>query len=312
MGFNPATDLPARESELIRVMKEAVDEYLEGTTGAGRAADSIKKDLEGEITGIYNSFLDLPDPADFATEVTNLGRALEQLTPYGYNEKQEEGGHPVNHSANTTLSSVSSTGDHIQDWTGDAATAFKDEYGDRFLQVMGSQFNAYYVTRHAINAEAAVWQTAREDLDKLSNDAIDKMRHVNDSTKGDWETGLKVFGAVVGITAAVATSPISSWAAVGAGVAVASTGLEVVGKAGETKNETLNNASPGGIVESLQDALGKIKTEIADNETEIRNAVNGSLRAIHDAPRDFLLKRPALADAPLDSGSYDKTRLGRP
>jgi hypothetical protein len=311
MAFNPATDLPSRERELIRVMKEAVDEYLEGTTGASRAADSIKRDLEQEITGIYNPFLDIPDPADFATEVMNLGKALEQLTPYGYNEKQKDsGGHPVNHSANTTLQQVSSTGDHIQDWTGDAASAFKDEYGDKFVPVMGSQFNAYYVTRHAINAEAAVWQTAREDLDELSKDAIDQMRHVNDSTKDDWEAGLKVAAAVVGIAGAVATSPISSWAAVGAGVAVAVTGVEVVGKSGESKKEPLNNASPGAIVESLQAALGKIKTEIYNNELEIRNAVSGSLKAINDAPHDFLLKRPKLADAPHDSGIFGNDNLG--
>jgi hypothetical protein len=311
MAFNPPADLPARERELIRVMKEAVDEYLEGEPGAGRAAESIKKDLEQEITGIYSSFLDLPDPASFATEVTNLGKALEQLTPFGYNEHQKDtGGHDVSHPSNTTLAQVSSSGDHIQDWTGDAATAFKDNYGDKFIPTMASQFNAYYVTRHAINAEAAVWETARDDLDKLSNDAIDKMRHVNDSTKDDWEMGLKVAGAVVGITGAVATSPISSWAAVGAGIAVASTGVEVVGKAGKPRNEPLNNSSPGGIVNSLQTALGKIKTDIYDHEISIRNAVNGSLDAINKQPRDFLLPRPQLADAPHDTGIFGNDQVG--
>lgn len=285
--------LPGRASELANIACEKVGPHC---------WDCWHLE-EGDVSGLYDDFLGIPDPSSFASHTDRLLKAMEQLAPSGFSTNQNDSsGVPVSSNANSTLYQVSSAGDEIDDWTGTAADSFKKHYGDKFIPTISSQFVAAWVMRQALNAEAAIWQTVRDDLDKLSNGAIDKVKHAADCSKEDWTTVLTVAGAVVSVGGAIPSggASLAGWAAVGAGVTVASTGMTLVGAEGKKDELGLSNSPPKQIVKDLKDRLSKIKEYINTHETSIANAIDGSLKAIDSGGpgwKEFCLPRPALADA---------------
>lgn len=301
-------ELPGRAATL---KEKAIDVYVSMCLrGGGRYAamamsqyqDLAEKRFAG-VESMYDDFLGCPAPEDFAWATDMLGTAMSELATTGY-EKDPVGGESLMGSANTELSGVGSSGDYMADWTGDAASTYNANFADKFEPVTSNQFVLASVARNAINAEAAIWQTVRDDLDRLSQDAIDKMEECLDKSPSDWSMALTVAAAVVSVVAVPATGGTSlalGFAAVGAGLGVAATG--VGGSGGEPDTIGLETGSPEAIIGSLEEALGKVKSHISEKEQLIDDQLRATASEV-EAGWDLLcLPRPALADA--DEHRYD-------
>jgi len=298
MTFDVA-DLPGRAQELNKAANDAASDTFDPQIGY--APNYVTSD--DEVLGIYNDFLDAPAPEDFSWAAEGLLKAMRKLATSGFNANKQgdKPDHPNLEPGNNDLTGVDAAGVEVEDWTGDAADAFFLNYGEKFVPTASNQFCAYYVLRHAVNAEAAVWQTARDDLDKLSKDAIEQMRHVADSNQDDWTNALSVAGAVVAIGGAIPTAgaTLSGWAVVGAGVTVASTGMGLAKKEEKKKDPlALANGNPQEIIREVKRALGEIKKEIKSGEEEIKRVVEDAVNTIDGSWKEFCLPRPALADVP--------------
>ncbi|GGO78663.1 hypothetical protein [Nocardioides deserti] len=293
--------LPARAADLKEAGVRAAYRELTrfGAGGGGGAAQmmQIAEDSMAGVENVYDRFLDVPDPADFAPKVEWLGNAMAKLATEGHTSDPVTGSTAVSgHNPNLTL--VGGSGDYLSDWTGVAADSYKRGYGDRFAPTASSQYAAVSVLRNAINAEAAVWQGVREDLDKLSQEAIELMEGAGSKGGAEW-------AAVLSITATVITVPLTGGAsaialpAVAAGLSVASTGIGLAtGGGGEPTELGLDAGSSDKVISSLQTALTKLAEEIGAQELKISEALNQSSGVLDSQWDVFCLPQPALVDAP--------------
>lgn len=285
-------DLPGRAAEL---WQEAQRAYTDLTPSIRfPQLPSEWEDLdprmvdEDRVLSLYDDFLDIPSPQDFAGMVDSVLRAMERVCTEG----GERNG--VVRVPNPTLAQVASSGGSLTNWTGNAALTYRTEYADKFDSMAAFQYGALEALAHALNAEAAVWQTVRDDLDKLSDDAIDQMRHVTDSRQSDFVAWLSVAGAVA--TVAVARGG-SSWEVAGAGVAVAGTGLGLLSSGGDAEEEALDNGSPRRIIRSVESTLEKIKERIVEQEEMIRLRTDKNIELADTQWSSFCLPEPDLANA---------------
>lgn len=302
MTFDVA-ELPGRATQL---KDKAIEVFVAMCMrGGGRGAaytmpqyQAMAEEAFAEVDSIYDRFLGCPAPDDFVSATGQLTRAMGYLATSGYTEDPVGGGSMMG-TANPDLSGVSTSGDYMADWTGDAADTYNTNFADRFVPVTSNQFVLASVLRHAVNAEAAIWQTVRDDLDKLSADAITKMGECLDKSPSDWSMALTVAAAVVSVVAVPLTGGSSlalGFAAVGAGLGVAATGIG--GAGGETQQLGLETGSPEVIISSLREALTKIDEWIATQEQEIHSAMTATASEIEGNWDRICLPRPALADAP--------------
>lgn len=297
-------ELAGRAGQLKQL---AIDKFVEACTRAAAGApggyvpvgqyQQYAEKMFADVDSIYDDFLDCPAPEDFAHLTDNLGRAMSQLAVSGY-DKDPVGNGSSFGAANPDLAGVLSSGDYMADWTGDAATTYKTNFADRFEPVTSNQFILTSVVRNALNAEAAIWQTVRDDLDKLSKDALDKMEECGHKSPSDWSMVLTIAGAVVAIAAVPLTGGTSlelGLAAVGAGLGVAATGMG--GSGGEPDELDLQTGSPQAIVDSLRDVLGRIKGYVTEHENTIWDTMSQTATDVDSGWELVCLPRPALADA---------------
>ena len=286
--------LPGRAQELLQAARAAEAEI-------GDLKDSPVPPVNGEeVASIYDEFLDIPAPEHFIPAIDGLKTAMDLLAsgPAVTQDFPEEGA-PVGH-PNGNIGAVSATSDTLQSWSGDAAKTYRLNYARNFEPVTCGQFNIAYALRHAVNAEAAVWQEARDDLDKLSNAALDHMRHVSDSNQADWDAFIRVAGAVAAVGGAIPTAgaSLSAWSVAGAAVSVVGSGVAVLSGGDKPDELGLANGSPQEIVDSLRTALDTLKRHIATQEQRIEDAVKQIVIGVSaEWEEGFSVPRPALADA---------------
>lgn len=328
--------LPGRAQELLTAYNNAMIEMMAAAGGYGYVPPT-DDGTSSKILNIYSDFLSIPDPDQFGWITDNLLNAMQQVAADG-TASSNTGDASITFS-NKDLDGLKTSGDELSNWTGVAAKKFKSDYADVFPSMVHAHYASYLILRHAVAAEAAVWKTVRDDLDKLSNDAIHAMKHVNDCHP-NWKVILEVAGAVAavalalpsggtslavdaaatatveGITltaeasAAIAEGGYSAWTAVGAGVTVASTGMDVVGSGGgKTDEYGVDCGSPEQIISSLGKVLGKIKDYISSQEAKIVSDLLGLLGDIDSHQDTFLLPVPDLSHA---TKATVTTEMGRP
>ena len=294
-------------SFLVRALPGLAQDLLQAARAAeaeiGDLKDSPVPPVNGEeVASIYDEFLDIPAPEHFLPAIAGVTTAMDLLmsglaATQDFKEKDAPVGHP-----NGNIGAVSATSDALLSWSGTAAETYTLNYARNFEPVTCGQFNIAYALRHALNAEAAVWQEARKDLQKLSKAALDNMRHVTDSSQSDWDAVLAVAGAVAAVGSAIPTAgaSLSAWAVTGAAVAVTGSGVAVLRGVHDDKPNALDpmpNGTPQEIIDSLRTALDALKRDIAKQEQKIGDAVKGIVSGVGNEWRDFIVRRPALADA---------------
>lgn len=302
-------ELPGRAKTLKqKAIEMTVEMYTRaasaggGVPPVGMYQDWAEKEFAG-LENIYDDFIGCPSPDDFTGTINNLATAMSKLATTGYTKDPVGGGNQMG-SANTKLTDVGTTGDYMADWTGDAADAYNTNFADKFTPVTSNLFTLASITRNAVEAEAAVWATTRDDLDKLSNDAIKKMDEVLDKSPSDWNMALTIAAAVVSIAAVPLTGGTSAalaFAAVGAGISVTSAAISAA-TGGDHQppkdiSDMLETGSPDKIVSSLYKALNELRKLIDTQETKISSTTSKTGNSVRGSWDLFCLPKPALADA---------------
>jgi hypothetical protein len=287
--------LPGRAKELKELGVDA--NYKEATRFGGNASSALKlaKEAMAGVESIYDDFLDIPAPEDFVSRLDDLSGTLAKLATEGHTTDPVTGGKTVSgHNAN--LARVGTSGGYLASWTGNAASTYQSNYADQFIGTASSQFAAASGLLNAINAEAAVWQTVRADLDELSSRAIEYMKHAGDCGGAEWAMGLTIAAAVVAIPVTGGASAIIG-PAVAAGLTVTATGISAASGAPKVDDLKLDAGSSDALIESLHKALEREKTHIHEQEQKIRDAMSSSAKTLDANWKTFCLPRPAISDA---------------
>lgn len=307
MTFDVA-QLPGRARELKEAGIDAA--YREMTRFGGDESGSLYGAAEQYMEGvehIYDDFVDMPSPEDFASRVDWLTQAMAKLATEGHTSDPVTGAAAVS-SHNPNLARIGSSGDLLDDWTGDAAQAYNENYADQFVPTASSQYAAVSVLRSAINAEAAVWQAARDDLDKLSSQAIDYMKDAGNKGGAEWAAVLSIAAAVITIplTGGVSAAAIP---AVAAGLSVAATGIGLAQEEGTPDSLGLDAGSSDKVIESLQKALGRLRDRLIEQEAKISSTLDQAAGVLDGDWDLFCLPIPGIAQAQ-QHGVNDPTMAG--
>ena len=130
-----------------------------------------------DIPAMFEPFTMMPEPSAFAAMIKDLRDAMMKLSSGHLT------GDPVTRDsflANPVLNAVGASESYLELWTGGAADAFRSEFVNEFPAVVANQFITCAVLRGALEAQQAVWTTARADIDKIAHDvlnALDNMDH---------------------------------------------------------------------------------------------------------------------------------------
>lgn len=296
MAFD-TSELTGRASELLSAQKAALEDHGD---------DCEPYDIpESEITGVYDDFLDVPNPDNFGSWTDDLLTVMEKLAPAGFetglsDETQSTG------VGNSVPDMVASAGDEVDEWTGKGADNF-DIWATGWKTGISNQFNAAGVMRILLNAEGAVWEAAAKDLDEISEAATKAMKAVTECNGDDVKLGLSIAGAVVGIAAAIPTggASLSITAVAAAGIGVASTGMDVY--EGATKEDKeISSCCPRCAMDDLKDGLTKIKDKIREGEEKIASNLTSVIATIDGAWSEYCYPAPALGTVPRkDIHSYE-------
>lgn len=306
--------LAQRTQDLLAAFEVVMTKYEEA--GPGSDWSDIRKECTDRINALYTDWLDLPDPASFGWYTDELLTAMGKLSPSTFATNTSGGGASSTQAGNSHLSLVQSSGDLMQNWSGTGADTYNKRFADQFPQVTASQFAIYDIMRNSINAEAAVWQTTLDDLDHLSQQAIDAMEACSHKSQGDWKNIVSVVGAVVAVAGAIPTGGASlgaflTWDMAAAGVAVISTGMDVLGSEGGTDEKGLANHTMWDVLDSVESRLKTIRGYIDAHESTIIAQVQSAISAIPGAPyTGWIIPEPGWAAHPGQVGS--EGGLGHP
>ncbi|WP_210649521.1 hypothetical protein [Nocardioides sp. SYSU D00065] len=279
-------------ADLMDLQGRLMDRYNSGSWGSGFPDDP------SQFGSCFNNFADVPDPSQFGQHTDALLETMTLLAPTGFDTGTSDGsGNPVTGNANTALDQVSTAGIELDDWTGQAADGFF-QWSQSWKTGISNQFAAAAVLRQLLHAEAAVWTAALEDLEKLGNDAYAALEAADDefdTGAGEISTTLKVVGAVVAVAAAVPTggASLSILAAVGAGVTVASTGMDVYA-AGQTESKKFATCCPRDVLADLMDGVRRVEDAVRDAEDAIRAQLDTNLAEIDGNWDEFCQPPPTL------------------
>ncbi|GAB2983889.1 hypothetical protein [Nocardioides montaniterrae] len=290
------SDLPGRAQQLKDAgINAAYQEMTRWGGGSPTMYDEAGKMMAG-VENVYNDFLDIPWPETFSGYCQNIASAMALLATEGHTTDPITGASSLG-GHNPNLSKVGSSGDLLTDWTGDAADKYKTNYADEFVPTASSQYAALSVLLNAINAEAAVWQTMRDDLDKVSTQAIEYMKKAGNKGGAEWVAVLTIAAAVIAIPF---TDGLSGAAlpAVAAGLTVTATGIGAAsGQVGDNDSMTLDGGSSDHVLSSLDKALKAIKQHAIDGEERIWTAMNQAVGVLDNNWKVFCLPEPAITGA---------------
>lgn len=249
--------------------------------------DEIKQKYEGKLGQYFEPFTHIPDPKSHDGPIKNLSDAMEELSHGQMSD-------PINDrvfTANQKLSHITSAGDKLEDWTGEAADGFKTKFLDPFNDVSTNQFLALAVMKGALEAHQEMCIKARRDIVKVVDDTRDGLDNVNSCGKNEWSFAFAVATAVAAIGAIPLTGGASAGiAAVGAAGAVGSAGV-----AGEEVTSKASGGSAEQVVESMKKAINKLTEETRKAEQKVAKALIGMGNEVHKDQRAFVSAKPKLA-----------------
>ena len=278
--------------------------YDSGSWGSGFPEDP------SQFGSCFNDFTDVPDPADFGDYTTALLETLKKLAPGGFDTStSDDSGQPVTANGNSVLDMVSTAGIELDDWTGQASDGFFT-WSQSWKTGISNQFAAVSVLRQLLHAEAAIWTAALDDLKNLGEAAYEALEAADDqfdTGAGDITTTLMVVGAVVAVAAAVPTAgaSLSILTAVGAGVTVASTGMDLYAGA-QTDSQKFATCCPRDVLADLMDGVSKVRTAVRDAEQKIAEQLDTNNGVIDGAWSEFCQPPPTLTTVHRDHiGAYE-------
>ncbi|MFD1050234.1 hypothetical protein ACFQ1S_34285, partial [Kibdelosporangium lantanae] len=104
--------------------------------------------------------------------------------------------------ANPTLAKITTAGDIMKGWTGEAGMAFKAKFLDPFPMYSRNQYILTAVLKAGLDAHRAMWASARHDIDAIAEGTIHAFDNADCSNKNDWNVGFTILSSLAAVTAA--------------------------------------------------------------------------------------------------------------
>lgn len=248
-----------------------------------------------DVPQLFAPFETCPDPAAFDTPINALERTMAKLST---GQASNDPASATTYPANPELDKLSGSESYLEDWTGDAAREFKENFIDPFPSIVHNQYALALVSRHALEAEKSVWIAARHDIDEIAHGANKALDHMYDCGGNSWAVGFAIFSAVVAVASIPLTAGSSSMAlGLSLGIISGAAGVASAGPPPEPEKTSFSGNSPTQVINALRDAIGKLKQGIADQERAIADTMNRNHNTLVVNRASFLSPRPALADA---------------
>lgn len=226
----------------------------------------------GPYHRIFEDFFDLPDASSFDPALENLTVAMSRLSP-GHVSSDPVSHQPFNE--NMILRDVAKVGRELGEWLGTAYDTFHDNFQVPFPGISHNLFIATAVLRGAVNAEKAMWYSAR-------NDAYDIVRKA--------KAGTEAIGATNGAQAAFILAIIGSVVSVGMGGAAAASANAVNGifqVAGNGAQVDWSARNETDVFKEAEKAVNQVKAKITEHEQAISKALTSVTGWLNDKPRDY-------------------------
>ncbi|WP_146108060.1 hypothetical protein V5P93_003361 [Actinokineospora auranticolor] len=257
----------------------------------------------GFIEPMFEPFFRLPDPAGYDPLIADVNAAMARLNTGSVSNTDLSEDVTL---ANPHLDKMTTDGGYLLGWNGEAAMAFKANFVDPFKTISGNQFTVLSTLKGVLQAHRELWVRARDDIDKIAENAKNALDNAGGCGKNQWSFGFSVVSAVVsigGVFVAAATGGVVALAAIGAAASVG--GASVAGL-------TASGDSVDTIVNSMRQAVDELTRYIQEVESgHIAQKAQALAEAVRANKDKIVAARPSLAgmsDRDLTGGSG----MGRP
>ncbi|SDC42434.1 hypothetical protein [Actinokineospora iranica] len=266
--------------------KEADPEYARG------GVEGYYRD----IPDLFRPFAEMPNPAAYDPLIHDLQVVLQKLSTGHVKE-------PANgeiYLANVALANMTTASDYLEDWTGKAAVAFKQNFLDTFPPIVENQFILVSVLKAALEAHKSMWAKARDDVDKIAHTTMDALDNAACCDKNAWTVGFTVVASVSAVAATLVsggTAAPLAFTAVGATAQViAATPPPETDKqyAGETAVQITNAMKEA--LRALADSVQEVETIGHKDTPGIAPALRAAGDLVGQYRASFVANRPELAD----------------
>lgn len=249
------------------------------------------------LPGLFTPFAGMPDPAAYQPMIEDLRTALKKLSNGDNNSD------PIDHVdniylANPTMTKIATASDYLDEWTGQAATAFKQNFLDPFPALCRNQFILVAVLKAGLEAHQAMWQSARNDIENVAKTTADALDNAGSgwSDKNDWTFTFTVLASVAAV-AAVALTPLTDGATGPLAVTAVGAAAQVAAAAPPPELPDKNSGETAiQITNSMKAAMNKIVNDIHATESKIASALSTVNGMVSSNKAYFVAPRPGLAD----------------
>jgi hypothetical protein len=235
------------------------DKYL-----ARREAEGIVRGELMDILPLFQQFAAMPDPDRYDHLVRHCDDVLDALalgspTDFFQGKQYAPAGPP-------RLGGLVTVQQLLADWTGDAATKFREEYLPAMRTAAVNQFTAATVLRAGLTKDAEVWRAAWDDALEIAGVGLTAVDDAGKKKNHDYEVlTLKVVAAAAGIIGAPLSGGASVAFALGAVVAAESVDLlpdppAAVAVSGDSVSEVVHN---------VRSALTTLVSSVEAYETKV-------------------------------------------
>jgi hypothetical protein len=248
------------------------------------------------IPGLFEPFDDCPKPSHFTPLLAQADIAIAKLSRGELPNEPYNAGIAVN--SNKELDDFETVSGYVDDWTGDAAEAFKDNFLDHQETFTKNQYLMACMVRNAIATEAGLWGNARDSLRSVGEGAIDTFdSHTSAGSGASGEFMIGILGSVVGTALAGFT-----------GVAMIGLAVNVFTTAATTKFEGVSTFM---IRDEMEDAIQKVKDDLYTEESKLNKLIDHNFDQLIDNRPDYVAELGAweMADVPPGQAS-SSTGLG--
>jgi hypothetical protein len=211
-----------------------------------------------DLESLFGDFDDCPDFGYFDELLKGADALVKKLSrgeaPNG------DVGEEIPDYANPALDHFGIVDGYVDDWQGDAAVAFHEQFLAHSTTYTQNQFLVAVTLRGALRCEQEIWYNARQSVQDVGEKTVDALEDYLDGKAGnvEWAAVIAIIGTVV-----------SSIGGGGLALLGATTGVFSAALGQDMSGDT-----PEKIAQEARDGIKKIKDEIATEEEKVIKALD--------------------------------------
>jgi hypothetical protein len=264
------------------------------------------------IPGVFAPFYSTPAPESFISHIEQLKNVLGKLSSGSQASQTSDRTSAPTYYANEDLALISSCGDYLNDWTGDAAIAFKEKFIDPFPSISKNQYLLALILDACLEAYVDVWRAAKDDILSIANNALAALDSLYEDGDVNWGVTLTVAACLLGFAAIF--PPLLVTAAPGAAAITAA----IVGVGSNaswlatafTSATSYSGSTPEKVVSDMEAAVRGLTDSVVAQERAIASLLKAALDSLDKSQGSFAFPRSALADATTSSEAASSKYVG--